>query len=161
MIRERGAGVGGWVITGTVKPPHDTDISLQWHHNGHGSVSNHQPHYCLLNRLFRPRSKKTSKLRVTGLCAGIHRWSVNSPHKWPIARKMFPFDDVIMFSKILTKTLHEFPVDLMDDNQIEALKMYTEIKLIWNLSLFIKKWLQNSTLSGLRILRLTRPSFDH
>ena len=27
----------------------------------------------------------------------IHRWSVNSPHKWPVTRKMFPFDDVIMF----------------------------------------------------------------
>ena len=27
---------------------------------------------------------------------GIHRWPVNSPHKWPITRKMFPFDDVIM-----------------------------------------------------------------
>ena len=34
------------------------------------SVSNHQPHDCLLNRLFRRRSKKTSKLRVTGLCVG-------------------------------------------------------------------------------------------
>ena len=33
-------------------------------------VSNHQPHDCLLNRLFRPRSKETSVLRVTGLCAG-------------------------------------------------------------------------------------------
>ena len=27
---------------------------------------------------------------------GIHRWPVNSPHKWPVMRKMFPFDDVIM-----------------------------------------------------------------
>ena len=27
---------------------------------------------------------------------GIHRWPVNSPHKWPVSRKMFPFDDVIM-----------------------------------------------------------------
>ena len=27
---------------------------------------------------------------------GIHRWPVNSPHKWPITRKMFPLDDVIM-----------------------------------------------------------------
>ena len=44
--------------------------ALQWRHNGHDSVSNHQPHDCLLNRLFRRRSKKTSKLRVTGLCAG-------------------------------------------------------------------------------------------
>ena len=27
---------------------------------------------------------------------GIHRWPVNSPHKWPVTRKTFPFDDVIM-----------------------------------------------------------------
>ena len=44
--------------------------SLLWLHNGRDSVSNHQPHDCLLNRLFRRRSKKTSKLRVAGLCAG-------------------------------------------------------------------------------------------
>ena len=44
--------------------------SLQWRHNERDGVSNHQPHDCLLNLLFRQRSKKTSKLRVTGLCAG-------------------------------------------------------------------------------------------
>ena len=44
--------------------------SLQWRHNDRDSVSNHQPHHCLLNRLFRRRSKKTSKLSVTGLCVG-------------------------------------------------------------------------------------------
>ena len=27
---------------------------------------------------------------------GIHRWRVNSPHKGPVTRNMFPFDDVIM-----------------------------------------------------------------
>ena len=27
---------------------------------------------------------------------GIYRWPVNPPHKWPVTRKMFPFDDVIM-----------------------------------------------------------------
>ena len=27
---------------------------------------------------------------------GIHRGPVNSPHKWPVTRKIFPFDDVIM-----------------------------------------------------------------
>ena len=42
---------------------------LQWRHNGHDGISNHQLHDCLLNRLFRRRSKKTSKLRVTSLCA--------------------------------------------------------------------------------------------
>ena len=48
-------------------------LSLRWRHNGQDSVSNHQPHHCFLNRLFGCRSKKTSKLRVTGFCA------VNSP----------------------------------------------------------------------------------
>ena len=43
--------------------------SLQWRHNGHDCVSNHQPHDCLLNGLFRCRSKKTWKLCVTDLCA--------------------------------------------------------------------------------------------
>ena len=43
---------------------------LQLHHNGHNIVSNHQPRVCLLNRLFRRRSKKTSKIRVPGLCTG-------------------------------------------------------------------------------------------
>ena len=70
--------------------------SLQWRHNDHDYVSNHQPRGCLFNRLFRRRSKKTSKLRVTGLCVGNSPGPVNSPHKGPVTRKMFPFDDVIM-----------------------------------------------------------------
>ena len=45
-------------------------MTLQWRHDGCDYVSNHQTHDRLLNRLFRRRSKKTSKLRVTGLCAG-------------------------------------------------------------------------------------------
>ena len=44
--------------------------TLHWRQNDHDGVSNHQPHVCLLNRLFRRRSKKTSKLHVTGLCVG-------------------------------------------------------------------------------------------
>ena len=69
---------------------------LQWHHDDHDIVSNHQPHDCLLNRLFRRRSKKTAKLRVTGLCVGKSPGPVNSPHKGPVTRKMLPFDGVIM-----------------------------------------------------------------
>ena len=69
---------------------------LHWRSNDHDGVSNHQPHGCLLNRLFRGRSKKTSKFRVTGLCVGNSPGPVNSPHKGPVTRKMLPFDDVIM-----------------------------------------------------------------
>ena len=43
---------------------------LRWCHNERNVVSNHQPHDCLLNRLFRRRSEKASELRVTGLCEG-------------------------------------------------------------------------------------------
>ena len=68
--------------------------TLQWRHNECDGVSHHQPHDCLYNRLFGRRSKKTSKLRVTGLCEG--KWPVNSPHKWPVPRKMFPFENIIM-----------------------------------------------------------------
>ena len=155
-------------------------IALHWRHNERDGISNHQPHECLLNRLFRGRSKETSKLRVTGLCVGNSpvtsefpsqrasnaenvsicwrhhgvpgwgygdillavtrystrkgqlpslslaygincpliksnnsiletrrwfinpalylantRWPENSPNKWPVTRKMFPFDDKI------------------------------------------------------------------
>ena len=48
------------------------NITLQWRHNERDDVSNHQPHDCLLKRLFRRRSKNAAKLHVTGLCG--HRW---------------------------------------------------------------------------------------
>ena len=70
--------------------------SLSWRHNERDDASYHRRLHRLLSRYFRRRSKKTSKLRGTSLCAGIHRWPVNSPHKRPVTRKMFPFDDVIM-----------------------------------------------------------------
>ena len=74
---------------------------LRWLHNGRNSVSKHQPHNCLLNRLFRRRSKKTSKLRITGLCVGNSLGPVNSPHMWPVTWKIFPFDDLILTLEIL------------------------------------------------------------
>ena len=43
---------------------------LRWRHNGRDSVSNHQPHDCLLNRLFRRRSKKI--------------WNIKGPRHWPL-----------------------------------------------------------------------------
>ena len=45
-------------------------MSLQWRHNGRDGVSNQRRLDCLHNCLFRRRSKKTWKLRVTGLCEG-------------------------------------------------------------------------------------------
>ena len=80
------------------------DTTLQWRHNERNGVSNHRCFDCLFNRLFRRRSKKTSKLRVTGRCEGIHRWLVNSPHKGPVTRKMCPFDDVIVTNALSSQS---------------------------------------------------------
>ena len=77
-----------------------TTKTLHWRHNDHGGVSNHQPHDCLLNRLFRRRSKKAPNLHVTDLCVGNSSGPVISPHKGPVTRKMFPFDDVIMIHHV-------------------------------------------------------------
>ena len=68
-------------------------FALQWRHNELEGVSDldHQPHDCLLNRVSRRRSKKTSELRVTGpFFRRIRRRPVNSPHNGPVTRKMFP-----------------------------------------------------------------------
>ena len=45
-------------------------VTLQWRLSGCDGVPNHQPRDCLLNRLFRRRSKKTSKHHIIGLCEG-------------------------------------------------------------------------------------------
>ena len=47
---------------------------------------------------------------------GIHRWPVNSPHKWPVTRQMFPFDDVIMQTPRIT---------------IRVLDMHFKFQAIW------------------------------
>ena len=59
-----------WLTEPTLTSHWRGSVAWRWRHNGHGGVSNHQPHHCLLSRLFGCRSKKTSKLLVTGLCAG-------------------------------------------------------------------------------------------
>ena len=115
---------------------------LPWRHNDHDGVSNHQPHGCLLNRLFRRRSKKTSKLRVTGLCVGNSPGPVNSPHKGPVTRKMFLFDDVIM-QEILFKGNKQAPdsnvsVDGKDICQsMTALGIYVDENLTFDIYIYI------------------------
>ena len=65
---------------------------LRWRNNGCDGVSNHQPHHCLLDRLFGADQRKHQSSASLALVWG----PVNCPHKWPVTRKMFPFDDVIM-----------------------------------------------------------------
>ena len=78
-------------------------LTLRWRHNELDGVSDHQSHDCLLNRLFGRRSKKKNQSSASlAFVRGIHRGPVNSPHKWPVTRKMFPLDDVIMIWNLPT-----------------------------------------------------------
>ena len=80
--------------------------SLEWRHNWCDSVSNHQPHDCLLKCLSRRRSKKISKLRVTGLCAG------NSPGsgEFPTQRASNEGNVFIWLRHHVNISYHERPV---------------------------------------------------
>ena len=62
--------------------------ALQWRHNEHDGVSNHRCLDCLLNRSSDVHQSSTSLVFVRG--------PVDFPHKGPVTRKMFQFDDVIM-----------------------------------------------------------------
>ena len=62
--------------------PYLNSLTLLRRHNDRDGVSNHQPHDCLLNRLFRRRSKKISKLSVTDLC------EENSPESGELSAQM-------------------------------------------------------------------------
>ena len=77
--------------------------SLQWRHIEHDDVSNRRRLDGSLNPLFRRRSNKTSKLRALAFVGGIHGWLMNSYHKGPVKRKMFPFDDLIMVNSYYEK----------------------------------------------------------
>ena len=89
----------------TPSPTRPLFYSLRWRHNDHAGVSNHQPHGCLLNRLFRRKSKKTSKLRVTGLCVG------NSPGtgEFPAQMASYAENASIWWRHHVTRMLCRYP----------------------------------------------------
>ena len=93
---------------------HDKPLPLQWRHNERDGVSNHQPHDCLLNRLFRRRWKKTSKFRVAGLCVG------NSP-----VTGEFPAQRVSNAENVSTRWRHH------DDDTDHAIMWYSYVIIIW------------------------------
>ena len=67
-----------------ITSPFIGNITLHFHHYGDVimSVSNHQLHDCLLNRLFWCRSNETSKLSATGVCAGNSPVNGEFPTQW-------------------------------------------------------------------------------
>ena len=72
--------------------------AFRWCHDVSDGASNHA--YRSFAQLFiQVQIKGNIKAPRASLTfvRGIHQWPVNSPHKWPVTRKMFPFDDVIIW----------------------------------------------------------------
>ena len=105
-------------------------IPLQWGHNERDGVSNHQPHDCLLKRLFRRRPKKTSKLHIAGLCAGNSPVTGEFPHKWPVTRRMFPFDDVIMTPATVYLSCHHKAHIILADSDVLTTTLYAAVVIV-------------------------------
>ena len=68
---------------------------------------------------------------------GIHLGPVNSPHKWPVTRKMFPFDDVIMItvcrsSRAIFHKSHWWIAYNAHKNGIQLWASRLKIRNIWN-----------------------------
>ena len=96
---------GGVLIVKIIHTTIWVDTFPLWRHDGHNGrdgISNHQPHNCLIVYSTVDSGGDHRKNQSSALLAflrGIHRWPVNSPHKWSVTQKMFPFDDVIMQRK--------------------------------------------------------------
>ena len=69
----------------------------QWRHYERGGVSYHRRLDCLPNVCSGADQRKHQSAASLAFVRGIHRWPVDSPQKGPVTRKMFPFDDVIIF----------------------------------------------------------------
>ena len=78
----------------------DFDLK-QRRHNDNDDVSNHQRPDYLLNLCWSADQRQNQSSESLAFVRGVHRWLVNSPHKGPVLRKMFPFDEVIMTRVIM------------------------------------------------------------
>ena len=85
-----------WFVSSLI---HSWKVLLQWlpwRHNGCDGVSNHQPDdFCSTLYSGADKRKRQSSASLVFVWR-IHRWPVNSSHKGPVTRQMFPFHDVTM-----------------------------------------------------------------
>ena len=114
---------------------HNTRGALQWLHNERGGVSNHQIHDCLLKSLFRHRSQKASKLRVTGLCEG------NSPvtGEFP-AQRASSAENVSIWWRHHIGISMAAALDFLPDGVLGFIMIMRNIKSLRRLNLYSNKY---------------------
>ena len=75
-------------------------ITLHWRHNGRDAAQITSLTFVYSTVYSGADERKHQSSASLAFVRGIERWPVNSPQKWPVTRKMFPFDDVIMEAHI-------------------------------------------------------------
>ena len=98
----------------------DNRVTMSWHHHGRKQFRIHY-NYVIMGAIGSQITSLTIVYLIVysdadqrkhqssaslAFVRGIHRGPVNSPHKWPVTRKMFPFDDAIMTRYHHTKTIY-------------------------------------------------------
>ena len=80
-----------WAAHRTPQEDRLLKLALQWRYNELDGLSNHQPiHYPLLTQPFISNADQRKESSASlAFVKGIHRWPVNSPHKWPVTRNIF------------------------------------------------------------------------
>ena len=132
-------------------------FTLEWRHNERHGFSNHRSLDCVLNRLFRRRSKKTSN-SVSPLVGGIHRWAVNSTPKGRVTRKCF---------HLMTSSCFCFFLGLMIYLWIHGLTHCAVASMTKTISydqlnateVNVKKWVESSVIKSLSNTKIVH-SFD-
>ena len=97
---------------------------------------------------------------------GIHRVPVTSPHQWPVTRKMFPFDDVIMRSTVSLSNLYSWKRPLLTSvpglNATFCFLWFTNCVLLFDKNLILGcLWLLVFVLSNILILGIWCSTIPH
>ena len=95
--------------------------------------------------MFADQIKHQSSASLASL-RGIHRWPVNSPHKWPVTRKMFPFDAVIMIAEIDESLIYVQSMVYLDGHY--------SVHYAWIVCLLKRPHYENLFASGLTVLQM-------
>ena len=91
--------------------------------------------------------RKPQSFASLAFVRGIHRWPVNSPHKGPVTRKMFPFHDVIMGAIDLDIPILTYGMDCMPP----------QLDFFWH----IAKYTPISFVKQKRLIEIYTPDFEN
>ena len=91
-----------WLLTTGRNAEHYTDVVM-------GTIASQITSLTIVYSAFYSGADQRKHQSCTSLAfvRGIHRGPVNSPHKWPVTRNMFPFDDVIMKCPFMTSCIYQ------------------------------------------------------